>query len=75
MKYEKRKEKELFNIRAKSQAIWKVAPRAPTSRRGHCLCLWVLPSRSHCKRIFNQIVQSAHLGANKHLNALAPLMG
>jgi len=24
--------------------------------------------------IFNQIAQSAHLGANKHLNALAPLM-
>lgn len=28
MKYEKRKEKELFNIRAKSQAIWEVAPRS-----------------------------------------------
>lgn len=26
MKYEKRKEKELFNIRAKSQAIWEEAP-------------------------------------------------
>lgn len=38
------------------------------------LCTGAATHWQGCEGIFNQIAQSAHLGANKHLNALAPLM-